>query len=156
MEGLKLLPPVPTYVRKVLKVLPSTEVPRAYSPNGHNLLRDIPLAPRSPRVHTSIIENSSPNATARKTYIYLGHGGEVSLTDNAVVPQNCTLSTISESGINSYISNMLQLCNTIATHKNTVLNPTKPSNFKKLSKLFHGKQNDKTYFRHKLRLLEGM
>jgi len=69
-----------------------------------------------PRSSKRYIRSTSSRASRAqlnmvKTYIYYGHGKELSITNDKQVPSGCTLSTISESGIQSYLVALFALGN---------------------------------------------
>ena len=82
------------------------------------------------------------------SFIYLGHGSELSLTNNKKVPTDCTLSTITEAGLPGYLSATLQLCNIFRSHRQMLNNPIEHK--AELKQHFLGKQS--AYHRE---LLEG-
>ena len=70
---------------------------------SRNTSRKTRRSSRNPNRYVSL--NKSVKQSSKKTpktYIYLGHGNELSLTNDKQVPRGCTLSTITESGIDSY------------------------------------------------------
>ena len=86
--------------------------------------------------------------TPIKTYVYLGHGMELSLTNDEIVPDNCTLSTIAESGLSGYAKSLLHLCNEIETNKDMVMDPIK--HFSTLKRIYRGEHTP--HARHKREL----
>ena len=87
------------------------------------------------------------------TYLYFGHGRELTLEEDKVVLPGRTLSTISEAGIPSNVSSTLNLCNQYLLNKEKVMNPTE--HYRELYKLFSGSMFPHTYV-HKRHLQEGV
>jgi hypothetical protein len=86
------------------------------------------------------------------TYIYLGHGHELThIPDKKVIPE-CTLSTITDSSLPANLEHLLLLCNLAQTNKDMVTNPVKY--YKELYDLYKGEQYN-NQFQHKHKLLEG-
>jgi hypothetical protein len=71
-----------------------------------------------------------------KTYIYIGHGDELLDSKRLTVPDNCTLSTITEVGFQVHFSHVLNLCDIAKKHKDLLNDPV--PNKKELSRLIHG------------------
>lgn len=90
-----------------------------------------------------------------ESYIYLGHGNEI-LRDGdyamRTVPDNCTLSTIAESGLGSDLRSILNLCTVSQQHPEMLTNPL--AHLNELNRKFSGREH-RDSFQHKKRLLEG-
>jgi hypothetical protein len=78
-----------------------------------------------------------------KSYIYLGHGADVSLVNNKSVPKGSTLSTIAEAGIAADLAASLNLCNITYEHKDLLQDPVK--NKRVLRDMFLGKNTQTGY-----------
>ena len=85
------------------------------------------------------------------TYIYLGHGGENTLIEDKMVPDNCTLSTIAESGIPGNLESTILLCSLSGTHTQMVAHPVE--NYPELFDKF--KDSERTTGVHHQYLNEG-
>jgi hypothetical protein len=93
------------------------------------------------------------------TYIYLGHGNDILLKKDGdyvpairTIPDNCTLSTITESGLGSDLRSILNLCTISQQHPEMLNNPM--SHLNELNRKFNGREY-RNSFEHKKRLLEG-
>jgi len=93
-----------------------------------------------------------------KTYIYLGHGNEILKKGEEYVPammkvpDNCTLSTIVESGLGADLRSVLNLCTVSQQHPEMLSNPL--AHLNELNRKFSGREYHNS-FEHKKRLLEG-
>jgi hypothetical protein len=93
-----------------------------------------------------------------KAYIYLGHGNEILRKEDdyvpsmRTVPDHCTLSTISESGLGSDVRSVLNLCTVSQQHPEMLTNPL--AHLNELNRKFSGREYRNSYV-HKQRLLEG-
>ena len=94
-----------------------------------------------------------------KAYIYLGHSREIILEKNGdyvpamrTVPDNCTLSTITESGLGSDVRSVLNLCTVSQQHPEMLTDPL--AHLNELNRKFSGREYRNSYV-HKQRLLEG-
>lgn len=89
------------------------------------------------------------------TYIYLGHGMDLlkgRTPDFRIVPEGCTYSTITHTGISSNLGSVLNLNYISVSHLDLLLEPDK--NYDRLSRLFTGEENANNYM-HKTKLEEG-
>jgi hypothetical protein len=87
------------------------------------------------------------------TYVYFGHGRELTLEEDKVVLPGRTLSTITEAGIPSNVASTLNICNQYLLNKAKVSNPT--DHYRELYTLFSGSSYPYTFL-HKRHLQEGV
>jgi len=109
------------------------------------------IVPKGMSLNDSWVRHGAVSIKPTNTYIYLGHGGENTFLNDQIVPDNCTLSTIAESGLPGNLESTLLLSSLSTTHHDMITNPVK--NYSKLFHLFKDSEQ-KTGIHHQY-LKEG-